>query len=108
MRFRFWIQILGLMLLSVLIGFTSDLDRSGAWFQSPLLSVLPPDRDPAVVQVTPTVFASPPSQTMARLRPLFDAPVWVSFWLWMAVGLIVFCGLAWVTVRLMRRGKASA
>jgi hypothetical protein len=93
MRFRFWIPIGGLALVSVLsvLGGAQD---AGAWFQSPLSTVEVPN--------TPGSFVSPLSLAGEGLADLFGAPVWSSLWLWVTIGLILFGGLALGLIRLAR------
>jgi hypothetical protein len=103
MRFRFWIQIVGLVFLSVLAAMAIDLQDLDAWFQSPLSVIQPPGDPLAAGPDTPGVSVSPLSLAAERLTDLLDAPVWASLWLWMAIGLISFGWLALGLIRVVRR-----
>ena len=107
MRFRFWVQIAGLALLSVLPIFFIEFQNLGAWFQSPLSTVQPPGYQPPVGPAVPGIAVSPLPLAVERLADLFDAPIWASLWLWVAIGLIFFGGLALGLIHLVRRGRSS-
>jgi hypothetical protein len=104
MRFRFGVQIAGLVLLSILTILVIDLYDLGAWFQSPFSPVQPGDVPTAAPVLTaPGIAISPLVLPRERLTDLFDAPVWASPWPWMAVGVVFFGGLAFGLIQLLHR-----
>ena len=95
MHVKLWVQIGGLALLAALTIVFVACQVPGHRFQSPLPT------GPAM----PGVAVSPLPWAPAQRTGVFDAPIWASLWLGMALGLVLFGGLALGLITLVRREK---
>lgn len=89
-----------LIVLAALLAFWARSAHSDAWFQSPVSPIAP---DKATGAMPLPVVATPSPVVEEKPFPLFTASFWSSLWPWVAVGLVLFGGLAWGLTRLLRR-----
>jgi len=79
------------LILSTVLSFSPALDRPGAWFQSPISPVIPGATMPIPI----------------KAPRLLTASFWTSLLPWIAVGLVVFGGMAWILNALLVRFESD-
>lgn len=103
-RLTSWLQIAVLLVLAAVLLALLSRDGLDARFQSPV-STASPSTSPVMPDIIPgdfPVLPVPERASQTGPRP-FSATVWSSPLPWMAVGVVVFGGLAWALVKLLSR-----
>jgi len=94
------VQLFTLLTLTILSITLLGTDQPGMCLQSPVSPLIP--------NVVPHVFSTTPSVTPDEQTPhLLSESFWSSPLPWIAVGIIVFGGLAWVLILLLRRVESQ-
>ena len=95
------VMLLGILAISLAV--CAQNGRPGAWSQSPVSPLPAPTRVSPTIESMTQPTTSPLPAPMQAPPALFTTSFWSSPWVWVVVGLILFGGMAWGTVRLLHR-----